>query len=534
MLELLPNYAIGIFSVLFVGIVVAAKAPAGVLMGLVLPARLLLILVPILLFLLQIGKLSAHRYFLDLAAWLHIFNNMAHGLGPLSTINDSFTPGYGHWFANHFTPFIYLFGWLFQVWDSPVMVFLVQTLLISSCAIPAYLIALRLLASNKAAVLLTAAFMLHPTISYILLSDFEMLRFVIPCLMWLLYFVVSERWELYWLGVIATILVREEVSLTVVCVGAYLLFFKPGARLRGAATMCLGAASFWLITNYIMPSFLEHGVYQHVVSQSFQALGGVGPLSIITTAIHDPMLIARIIFEPVKLANITMLLLPFLFLPLLSPTILMMCGANFAVGLLSGSITHSSYFLYYIAPSLPVLYLASVYSLKKLSRNGNFGVLSDLRLSGAVFAAAFTGSVIFGALPYSLQFLIKSYRLAPFRTLSFHYSTYVPAAGAETLAEALTYVPKSARVATEQHLLPHVFDRKYLSCFPQLTMADYVVFDKNWPLKTGVGSVPGSWDGFRQTPQVYYDLVEKDQENWEQLFAKDGFFVYRRRNIVAE
>lgn len=74
--------------------------------------------------------------------------------------------------------------------------------------------------------------------------------------------------------------------------------------------------------------------------------------------------------------------------------------------------------------------------------------------------------------------------------------------------------------------------------FPQLesvdgeTKADYVFIDKQNPMKTGIGAVPGSYYGLRENPQEYYDLVEKQPNRWELVRADDGYYLYRRIKTV--
>ena len=70
--------------------------------------------------------------------------------------------------------------------------------------------------------------------------------------------------------------------------------------------------------------------------------------------------------------------------------------------------------------------------------------------------------------------------------------------------------------------------------FPQLesadgrVKADYVLIDKKNPVKTGIDAVPGSWDGLRENPQYYYDILEKHPDTWELVESQDGYFLYKR------
>ena len=63
--------------------------------------------------------------------------------------------------------------------------------------------------------------------------------------------------------------------------------------------------------------------------------------------------------------------------------------------------------------------------------------------------------------------------------------------------------------------------------FPILEGADYVLIDKTHPAKfvtTGVDPPEA-----RKNPQQYYDMVEKDSENWELVKEEDGIFLFKKR-----
>ena len=72
--------------------------------------------------------------------------------------------------------------------------------------------------------------------------------------------------------------------------------------------------------------------------------------------------------------------------------------------------------------------------------------------------------------------------------------------------------------------------------FPQLINqdgsieADYVLIDKFNPLKSGSINVPGSWNGLRENPKKYYDIVENNTIKWELIKKEDGIFLFKRKN----
>jgi hypothetical protein len=148
-------------------------------------------------------------------------------------------------------------------------------------------------------------------------------------------------------------------------------------------------------------------------------------------------------------------------------------------------------------------------------------------------AGILASNVFFGPSPISLQFWFKNLRPAPFRTQDFHYSVYRVSPHHLKVEDFCKLIPDDSVISAEQFLHPRLFKKKAIMIFPQIESrdgrikADYVFIDKKNPLKTG-GGIPGSWKGLRQSPQYYYDMVEKDARNWFLMKAEDGYFLYQR------
>jgi len=214
---------------------------------------------------------------------------------------------------------------------------------------------------------------------------------------------------------------------------------------------------------------------------------------------------------------------------------LLIGAGNVGLNLLSNSVEHTSYFLYYLSPAIPFVFVALVKGVNRLGAwLDHAWPLRDARTSGidvvlcGVFAGAVAANCFFGPSPLSFQFWFPGYKLAPFRTLNFNYREYEVTRHDRELTRVLAAVPTRAVVSAEQHLLPPLADRAGLRVFPDLAGADWVVIDKQRREKTGIAKVPGSWDGLRQHPQTYYDLVEENP-HWQLVLSDDGYYVYRLR-----
>ena len=365
--------------------------------------------------------------------------------------------------------------------------------------------------------------------------EFEVLRFSIPIIFWMLYFWEKENRSGFLAFVFLAILVREEVGVTVMMFGVYLFLFRK-KRLAGVLTAIFGFGAFVIITQKIMPNFSTIDNFQHVAAQSFSKFG-TAPADVVVNVIKHPVLALKIIFTPIKIANIYMLFLPLIFIPILSPTILMCTLGSFGIGLLSNSITHISYMLYYVSPAIPFIFYAFIrgwpkflevlepwakkrYSLinKNLNSIASFGVLSGL----------FAANIFFGPSPISLQFWSKGLKPAPFITHSFHYSSYKISEHHRRVGKFVSLIPDNAIVSTQQFLAPRLFAKQGIMIFPRLksvhsrATADYVLFDKT---NNGLKEISPAYIN-----QSQFDLVEKNPENWNIIKSEDNFILYKRVN----
>jgi uncharacterized membrane protein len=531
--EFLPNYAIGIVVTFLAGI-------AGIAVGIKYGARVprvlqcVVLILPIYLVIAQHLKLYGNKDYVDFAVWMEIIQNIAQGHGATSTLEESMHTGGGRWLSTHFTPLIYMLAIPFTVLSRPETLIICQFVLLLSAPYAAYLYAKHNLQSRDHALTVAGIFVLYPTYQYINLYEFEMLRFSMPLLLLSFYSLEQGKLKMYWSCLCLSLLVREEVAITTFVMGLYATVFMREKRRVGLITMVTSVLFFLAVTQVVMPSLRIQESTTHVDTQWFSQFGST-LTDIVVGIVTKPGLVLDRIADPVKIANVLMYIIPVLFVPVLAWPILLIGSGNVGLNMLSEANTHTSYFLYYLSPTIPFVFIGAVKGVAILgAKLDGWRAANNRKLDGVsavlfrIFASAVMANIFFGPSPLSLQFWLKGYRLAPFRTQNFHYGQYVVTEHDRILKDIITAVPKEAIVSAEQHILPSLYNRKGLKVFPDIVGADYVVIDKRRKEKTGIGTVPGSWDGLRQNPQYYYDWVEKDPTRWGLLLSLDGYFVYRR------
>jgi uncharacterized membrane protein len=485
--------------------------------------------------------LSLHFY-VDFSHWMQALHNIVATGKPYCLNQDLIVLGTLNYLSVHFVPLLYVIAIPFKLWPYGETIIITNFLLMISSAIPLYKLSLHLSKDRLFALFMVVMLLWYPTFQYITLYEFEMLRFSIPIILWMLYFWEKRKIVPYFLCVLLAVLAREEVGLTIMMFGLYLLVKR---QLRvGLATAIIGLGSFVVITEIVMPALRTANTTEHVAMTAFRDFGDTFG-KVVWNAVSHPALTLTKILTPIKLANLFMLFLPLLFVSLLAPTILISVLANFGVGLLSCFDTHTSYMLYYLSPSVPFIFYAFIKGWPKLIAalerlTCKWGHRPNADVNSAAMASVLfgllTANIFFGPSPISLQFWSKNLRPAPFRTQNFHYSIYKVTDHHRKVEQFVKLIPDSAIVSAEQFLHPRLARKKAAMVFPQLESldgkikADYVFIDKNNPIKTGASAVPGSWDGLRENPQHYYDPIEKDIVNWKLIKADDGYFLYQRVN----
>ncbi|MBI4449830.1 DUF2079 domain-containing protein, partial [Candidatus Uhrbacteria bacterium] len=430
--------------------------------------------VPVFLLAAQLLKFASFHMYVDAAHWLQLLRSIVESGRPYVENHAFIVPGTRNYFSVHFAPLTYLFAAPFALFPYPQTILILNVLVMSSAAIPLYLLVRHRIGDRRFALLIAALFLWYPTFQYLTLYEFEMLRFSIPILCWMLYAWERQRIGWYYVCAMLAVLVREEVGLTVAMVGAFL--FLRRARFHGVMTALLGLGAFAAITGVLMPSFRD-GAYEHIALGAYDAFGRT-PFTVAIGVLTHPLQALAVALHPVKIANLAMLVVPLLGVPLLAPAALLPALPTVAVGLLSASFAHSSYLLYYVAPAIPLLFLAMIEAWPRViawvARRAHLhdhGAVVNAA-SVALLIGAFAVNVAFGPSLIALQFWSRTVRPAPFRTQSFHWSTYRVTDHHRAAVEVITAIPDGAVVSAPQAFFPHLLRMRAAMVFPKLATGD--------------------------------------------------------------
>ena len=236
--------------------------------------------------------------------------------------------------------------------------------------------------------------------------------------------------------------------------------------------------------------------------------------------------ISKIINIP-KLTNLIIYLLPLLFSSIFSFLAFCITIPNISMVLLSNSITHSSFILYYLSPSIPIFFYASVLSINKL-RKIKFLKINIHALVFAIFISSISTTVFFGATPISLPFWFKNYEVGKFYTTDFHFSAYRVEQNDIVAKELALMIPDDANVSAEQHFLPLLYKKRKMTVFPFVEQdTSYILIDKFGKTKTGWTD---TYLEFRNNPNKFYKKY-LDSDKWQIIKSINGVMLLKKNNF---
>lgn len=155
-----------------------------------------------------------------------------------------------NYLGNHFNLIIAPLLPIYYIFTGTTTLFFIQSLAIAAGMIPLYLLSKKYL-PEKFASIITAIYILQPTLWHINLGDVHFIALSIPLIIFLFYFIDEKKWTCYWIFLSLLLMIKEDLSLFVFFMGIYLLFKKE--KRKALITMVIGAFWFLIIINEVMP-----------------------------------------------------------------------------------------------------------------------------------------------------------------------------------------------------------------------------------------------------------------------------------------
>jgi uncharacterized membrane protein len=372
--------------------------------------------------------------------------------------------------GDHFHPILMVLGPFMWAWNSAGVLLVAQAILLALAGIPIYFWGEREL-GPLGGVAFQAAYLCFWGVLAGVVYDFHHVVFAVPAISLALYATLTRRNLLLIPAVAVAMLTREDVALTLIALGFYILVVQR-RWIVGVVVMVLNAVWFALLLGVVIPALGGGVAYRH---WTYDALGS-GPLSALNYIVHHPIASLELLFNPaaktrVWIGSFAALAL----LPLLSP-LLLVALPSFLERFWSSSPNFWAFHFQYSMLPAPILTFAAIDTCARVKRafGGRMAVAGTRLLPIAALAAS--------AL---LTFVVV-------RPLG-EVTTYLSDSRAAQIQSCLDTIPPDAAVTASNTLVPHLSHRDVIYEISIRSDADYIAVDPS----TYSNFFPGEEDQLR-------------------------------------
>lgn len=394
---------------------------------------------------LSLWKLHNYLYDnLDLAIFNNTLFNLIAGRGFFNAIHP---PSY---LGDHFSPILYALTSIYYFFSQPQTLLIIQTIFLGAAAWPLYKLATKILSPNQS-LIIAILWLLNPVLHNLNLYEFHDLTIAIFFLLWAFYFYYEKKFSLFIIFCLLGLLVREDVSLIIVCFSIIAWLDKKDWRWK-IIPIILGSGWFIMAQKIISLNALS-GSYKF--SNYYNWLGQASFIQVLNHLLTFG-----------NLSLFLALFFPLLFFPWRRPKYLLLMLAPLASYLLTaqgGSLlliqTHYGGFL--IWP----IYIALIFSLQKHDQNNRSFIFKYQNHLLFILLLAST----YGALTYGSILPIITSKSADLDSLNKLTAEIPTTAGLATTYSALSNLSSRQEI----QLLPYAYAGK-----GQFILTDYPLSDE--------------------------------------------------------
>lgn len=404
-------------------------------------------------------------------------------------------------FGGHVDPFLLLLAPLFWIWSSPLLLPIVQAVAVASGAFPVFWLARKHLASSRSAARFAFAYLLYPATqfnAFTIADGFHSVAMAVPLVLYAVWFLDEDQLVAFSAVALVAASTKEEIPVAIGCLGIWYAV-RRGRRLFGLSVFAAGLSISLFNFLWVIPHFSTTGT--EPFAGRYRAVGGT-PTGIAHKLVTDPMAFVHAVASNHNLFYLCLLFVPFLGLCFFEPLLLLGALPDLAINLLSNRGEQTSLPYQYTAGIVPFIVVASIFGARRFR---NRAERLSLWLLAAVAAIAIYSPIV------GLTGDIPALRS--------------PLAAAETRAVSL--IPEGVPVSASNLLGGHLSERNYISTFPYVKHARWIIFDLNDP-SYGTPSqarAAGIYLNFKRSARRY-----ESAKRWQKVFSSHGVVVLRKRS----
>ena len=378
-------------------------------------------------------------------------------------------------FAGHVEPVLLLFAPLWWIWPSPVMLVVVQSALVATAGIPAYLLARRWIGDERIAVAFCAVTLMYPFIQAQTLFDFHPVTLATPLLLWAIWAADARHNVTLGVMVVLAAMTKEQVGLSIFIFGIWIAF---GLRRRfsGAVVALFGLMWSAVVIGAVMPRFRNDSSEAMLVSR-YGAFGDSVGAAMKTLILH-PIHSADLLLTTNRVVFVLALVVPLLFLPFRAPLLAAAIVPDLLINLMSNHPQQQQLAFHYGAVAAPFLIAAAIRGLGAMRTSDRSGDDALRRRPRVVIPAL------------AITTLICSWLLSPLpfwgeppmgrtggvnRERATQLTETDPRAA--VMSQAVRMIPNDAVISVGNGFGAHLSARRRVLTFPVIADATWVIVD---------------------------------------------------------
>ncbi len=415
-----------------------------------------------------------------------VYNTIGNGQPFLSTINGAFDLTGSRYILALMMP-------LFFIFPHPSTFSVISTALLTLGALPVYWLARDNFQSKKIGIFFTFSYFLYPAVSWLYMENVKEEIFVLPLLLFAFYFMEKKSFNFSMVFLFLACICKMNITFIAVMFGVYALL-QCYERKWIFVPVVMGIGILILELFLLQPLFSQVGVHLFGDILKTAVSGGLPDdrypylgktvIEILLNGILKQGLVFDHIFRIVNLNYLVLLLLPFLFISLVKPKVLIIGIPVFFQNFLAEKVALQQISFHYVSVLTFVVISSAVLALAQLYKSHySFDKKITKFLFAGIAVALVVTFILFGAVPKTLGDIAIS-------NTSDTRSFFVE----------LEKIPKNSSVLCTQNMGPYFYQHPYveyinpdikggfLARHPKFSPTfDYVVLDKRdlpWPSMT--------------------------------------------------
>jgi len=404
---------------------------------------------------------------------------------------------------------------IFAIAPHPLTLLFLQSMALGLGALPLYYLSRRILNENWALVI-SSVYLFFPALGYTNLFEFHPTVFATLFLTLTLYYYMQNSFIKCCVFMGLSMLCQENIPLAIIMFGVLALFNRREKKWI-VAPMVMGVVYLVLALktiSHLNPNTIQFFVlYKHF---------GNNPVEAILNVLSKPSLFFSTLLRPQAFTYLFHTFLPVLFIPFVSPSILLPATPLFLQHLLSGRPSELTIGFHYLAEIIPFIFVSFIYGIKRMVNKGY--VTHERFLKISLMATVLLSNIYLGP-----HFAVLRQFFIP------HRQDYLTPYKNECVKSIL---PHSSVVATFE-FLPHLTHRSQLYSLHHIYMGFYTLSSKRYMLPESPDTALIDFQDTLTFKGFYhYDNYKNlqqflSQDKWEVEDFLEGIVLFKKGNSLS-